>query len=112
MTEKLRIFYDKNCQFCTNTKNLIQKLDKNNLIEFEALEDSQDELKAIDSNGNEYFAHEGLRETVKILPAIQKFSWMFEGKAGEKASSLFYSGLKKVRDAHNRTLGKKGCKNC
>ena len=109
--ESLTVFYDSNCSFCTNIKNIIVKLDANNQIKFEALDDGSDKLWAKDADGKEYYSEEVVGAVSRLLPGIKRFAWMFKGKAGEKAEKLFYEGLEKVKKMHMKVTNG-DCANC
>lgn len=105
----LTIHYDNGCNFCISIKNIVARLDTNNQIAFVALKESDDVLWAKDNNGNIYKFEEILPPLAKLLPGINRFSWMFEGAAGKKTSKLFYQGLEKIKDLHNKV---RPCRNC
>ncbi len=104
---KLTIFFDSNCNFCMNTKRVIESLDKNNEIKFIPLQEDEFELRAETSDGTILINEEVLPELIQILPGIRRFSWMFKGKMGEKTNKLFYEGLERIKNVHNRLY--KGC---
>jgi hypothetical protein len=110
--KRLTIHYNSKCNFCVNIKNIISRLDKKNQIDFVPLSDEETKLMVIDENGNKYFSEETLPVIADILPGIKRFSWMFKGDMGKKASKLFYSGLEKIRDLHNKVHGNPPCSNC
>ena len=108
----LTVYFDEDCNFCISVKNIIQKLDTGNKISFQSLKETEDNLMAVDRDGNCYFSEEVMVEIAKILPGIRRFSWMFKGRAGEKASQLFYQGIEKIKKAHNRIYKRSPCVKC
>ena len=120
--EKTTIFYDGKCELCLRFKLSIEKLDANNNFTFQDihgtnfeqnypqlnLDECKKTLHVINDKGEVLIAEDATVEIIKKMPGAKAFMWLIEGKAGKKASKIFYQSLEKIRHSLNNRCP--GCK--
>lgn len=108
---RFTVYFDSECSFCCNVKRIIERLDKFHEITFAPLINNQNELMAVDEDGTIYYSEAAMTAIANVLPGIRRFSWMFKGDMGKKASQLFYQSLDTVRKLQKKVQGKP-CTRC
>ncbi len=115
------LLYDSECTLCMRFAQSIEKIDKQqkiNLVsiytehiyqQFKGLDRERCDqvIHFIDENKVIYEGPDAIEQLIKILPNVNKFSWLIENEMGKKALDFFY---KKVSAYRKRT--KDSCPGC
>ena len=117
------LFYDPECGLCARFKQALQMIDSKKFITFKSIHAESTffdhpELDAdacfevihlIDNNGKIHQGADVINFLVGLIPAVGKFSWLLDSKAGKKAMDAFYGQINDMRSMKKRkcfTCGK------
>lgn len=64
-----------------------------------SLTECQQTIHFIDGRARLYKGSEAVSELVKLIPSIQKFSWLIDSAMGQKAVDFFYHSANRMRDS-------------
>ena len=105
------IFYDSNCQICTQIKNLLETIDVDSKFEFAAISDhsiyvkypklnywkARQTIHVIDSEGNLYSSETAIIKILDQIRYLSKFKPILTTTIGIKITALAYKLLNNYR---------------
>lgn len=109
--QKPFVLYDSECTMCTRFKQVLEKLDRENEINFYSARESEvyehfeelneedclDTIHCMDENGKIYKGSETIIYLSKIVPGIKDHQWLLETDVARKAADIFYSAVNNYR---------------